>query len=203
MLVTLPLQILAILCFTLRGVLSSPALFAQDQASKEWKYKGEVFGSVGLGRFYHGDHHLGSGLEYGGGLGIRPFSRGLRGLGFEILFNGLNFRRAWGGGYSYDGKMQTVGGDALYHFGRSRTQLYLVGGVGLLNADYTYVAPNDPNYVEKSKGSKMAINFGAGIKARIALRLSVRPELRLIDTTIGKGYNWSYIRFSVALGYHF
>jgi opacity protein-like surface antigen len=184
-------------------------LFAQDQQSKEWKYKGEVSGSLGVGQFYHGDDALGKGPDLAVAFGFRPFSGALRGLGFEVLGNFCAFKNQWGNGYSHDGQMHTISGNALYHFGRSRTQFYVVGGIGMLTADYVSINPytrelsGDPNQVETAKASKMATNFGAGVKTRITSRLSLRPEVRIFDTTIGKGYNWSHIRISIGLGYHF
>jgi hypothetical protein len=200
--------------FTILGFFGSGLIVdsnarAQDQAAGDWKYRGEVFGGIGLGNFNHGDNHLGNGLDLSGGLGVRPFAGALKGLGFEVLCNGLRFNKSWGDGYSYDGKMHAITGNALYHFGRSRTQFYVVGGIGSLKADYIGVNPytrtilNDPNYAEKVNGTKMALNLGVGVKARITSRLSVRPELRMFDTTIGKGYNWTSLRLSLALGYHF
>ena len=178
-------------------------LFAQDQQSREWKYKGEVSGSLGLGQFYHGDDALGKGPDLAVGFGFRPFSGALRGLGFEVLGNRCAFEKEWGNGYSHDGQMRSITGNALYHFGRSRTQFYVVGGIGMLTADYVSINPYDPNHVGTVKDSKMATNFGAGVKTRITSRISLRPELRVFDTTIGKGYNWSHVRLSIGLGYHF
>ena len=45
--------------------------------------------------------------------------------------------------------------------------------------------------------------FGAGIKVRIASGLALRPEIRFYDTTIGTGYNWSHLRLSIGVGWHF
>jgi len=203
-------RMLQLLALSLFGFVMVSALsFGQEQTSREWKYRAEVFGSFGSGRFYHGDEHLGNGLDLGAGFGIRPFSGALRGLGFEVMYNGLNFSNDWGNGYQYKGDMRLVSGNALYHFGRSRMQFYVVGGIGALKADYTYRNPytnsilNDPGYVEAHGDTKMAVNFGAGLKARIISGLAVRPEIRFYDTTIGTGYNWSHLRLSVGLGYHF
>ena len=182
-------------------------LFAQDQ--KEWKYKGEVSGSVGVGQFYPGYDALGKGPDLAAGFGFRPFSGALRGLGFEVQGNRCAFRNEWGNGYSHDGQMRTITGNALYHFGRSRTQFYLVGGIGMLTADYASVNPytrelsGDPNHVETAKATKMTTNLGVGVKTRITSRISLRPEVRIFDTTIGKGPNWSHVRLSIGLSYHF
>ena len=191
-----------VLCFALLVTISSLTVMADDQASNEWKYRGEIFGGVGFGRFNHGNSHLGSGMDLGAGFGIRPFTGALSGLGFEILANGLAFRKEWSGGEFYnDGSTFTVSGSALYHFGRSGAQFYLLGGLGALTGDYVFVSPYSGT--EEHKSTKMAICLGAGVKARITPNLALRPEFRLFDTTIGTGYNWLYLRFSVALAYHF
>jgi hypothetical protein len=197
------------MCLIAMAVCPVPDLRAQDTSATGWQYKGEVFGSAGWGRFFHGDNNLGSGLDLGGGIGIRPFSGSLRGLGFEVLLNGLNFSNAWGDGYSYDGTMRAVTGNVVYHLSRSRTQPYLVGGLGILRADYTYIngyvgnVLDYPDYRWDYRGNKMTINLGVGVKARVTQHLSIRPEFRMFDTTIGKGYNWLSVRLSIGLGYHF
>ena len=200
-----PLRTVSFFCLVLVGARA----FGQDQASREWKYRGEAFGSFGYGRFYNGDDHLGNGLDLGAGFGVRPFSGALGGLGFEMMYNSLSFTNEWGSDYQYKGDMRSLTGSALYHFGRSRTQFYVVGGIGALEADYTYrngylnSIINDPGYVARSNGTKLAINFGAGFKARIWSGLALRPEIRFYDTTIGTGYNWSHVRLSIGIGCHF
>ena len=188
---------------------SETVLFAQDPRSSEWLYKGEIMGGVGFGRFYHGDDVLGNGLDLTAGFGVRPFSGALRGVGFEVQFDHFSFLNDWGNGYSYDGDVRLVSGNALYHFGRAGVQGYLVGGIGVLMADYTFANPytrdllNDPNYMERSSPTKMALNVGAGLKIRVAKNLSLRPDFRVFDTTIGKGFNGSHLRLSMGLSYHF
>ena len=49
---------------------------AQTQPPDAWTYKVEVFGNVGHGRLYEGDSLLGSGVDFGGGAGVRPFPDG-------------------------------------------------------------------------------------------------------------------------------
>jgi len=184
-------------------------LFAQDPKLADRRFKGEISGSLGLGRFYHGDDFLGSGLDVAAGFGIRPFEGMLRGLGFELLFTRFSFRNEWGDGYSNIGSVRTVTGNALYHFGRSRHQFYLVGGLGALKADYTSVngymknVLNDPGYSRRIKADKLVRNLGVGAKLRIGSRFALRPEIRLFDTTIGKGYNWAHFRPSMGISYHF
>lgn len=184
-------------------------VWGQGGRDKEWNYRGEVFGGIGMSRFYHGDYHLGDGIDWSAGAGVRPFTGSLRGLGFEICANGFNFDRSWGDGYSNQGDALAISGNALYHFGRSSTQFYVLGGLGALHADYQFINPytrelyGDPDYVERHNATQFAVNLGLGVKARISSNLSIRPELRLVDTTAGSGYNWGDLHLSIGLSYHF
>jgi hypothetical protein len=51
-------------------------LLVATLSAETWNYRGEVYGSIGAGRFYHGDHHWGSGLKLGGGVGVRLLGGG-------------------------------------------------------------------------------------------------------------------------------
>jgi opacity protein-like surface antigen len=185
----------------------------EEWESGRWVYRGEVFGGVGWGGFWHGDSPLGSGLEVGGGIGLRPFRGNLRGLGFEVQVKQLRHDVQHSSTHSTSGKASTVLGNALYHFGNSRFQPYVVGGIGVLKADYTrrgysewYNLPeweyHEEYWTERVNESKVAINVGVGLKAAISPNLSIRPELSLIDTTPGSGYNWASLRLSLSVGYH-
>ncbi len=177
------------------------------QEPNKWNYRGEVLGQVGWGRFYHGDHQIGSGTEWGGGLGVKPFSGKLRRLGFEVQANRLDLAYERGTNVN-DGQATAVVGSVLYHFSDSAIQPYVAGGLGVLKANYTQVIKggavlgSTEDYVETVNAEKMLLNIGGGIKARLVRGLAIRPEIRLYDTTIGKGYNWASIRLSVGLGYY-
>jgi hypothetical protein len=186
----------------------------QPDESKIWIYRGEVFGTVGWGQFWHGDDSLGSGIEISGGVGFRPFQGKLRGLGFEVRVNQLQFDIQQSATHSTDGKALTLLGNALYHFSDSKIQPYVMGGIGILKADYTQQGYSEwydggpggeyheEYWTERVNASKMAINLGVGLKAAIRSNLSIRPELTLIDTTPGSGYNWGSLRLSIGVGYH-
>lgn len=192
---------------------SSPGPPNQPERKGRWTYQGELFGSIGWGRFYHGDDLLGSGLEFGGGIGFRPFRGVLRGLGFEVHVKQLQHEIQQSPNHSTDGKALTLLGQVLYHFSDSTVQPYVIGGIGLLKANYTqtgysewYDLPgwdyHEEHWTETVDASKMAITFGAGIKAAVNPKLSLRPEISLIDTTPGSGYNWGSFRVSLGVGYH-
>ena len=186
----------------------------QSVEGNRWTYRGEVFGTAGYGSFSHGDDPLGRGIEFGAGAGFRPFQGKLRGLGFEVRMSQLQHNIQHSATHSTDGKALTLLGNVLYHFGDSRIQPYAMGGIGILKADYTrqgysewYDGGPDGEYHEeywtrRVNESKMAINLGVGIKAAITKNLSIRPELTVIDTTPGSGYNWGVLRVSLGIGYH-
>ena len=196
----------------------APAQQSVDRQNEKWNYQGEVFASIGWGRLWHGDDSLGGGLDLGGGFGLRPFSGRLQGLGFELQFSRLHHEAQHTATHSTSGNALTVTGNILYHFGSSRVQPYVAGGIGALRADHVregysewYTGdPDDPDswtyHVEywsyRVKGTKMAIKIGGGLKAAITPRMSIRPELCILDTTIGRGYNWSSLKLFVALSYH-
>jgi hypothetical protein len=180
---------------------------------KKWNYKGEIFGALGIGAFYHGDDGLGKGLQAEVGFGVRPFKGTFNGLGFEMKFIHQDFERQTSPNHFSDGNFNAFLGSAVYHFGGSKTQPYVAGGIGFLKADYTYRYLSEwydgngdfyqEHKVEVSKDSKMAIRIAGGIKFAVTNQFSIRPELQILDTTIGEGYNWSQIGLSVAAGFHF
>jgi|GEM_PF-6266516 len=177
------------------------------QDGNNWDYKGEVVGQIGWGRFYHGDGLVGSGSEWGGALGVKPFSGKLRRLGFEIHADRLSVGYELGNN-SNQGNVATVVGNVLYHFSDSGVQPYLAGGFGVLRADYTQlirggaVLGSTEDYVFKVDANEMVMNIGAGVKARIVRGLAVRPEVRFYNTTMGSGYNFGSIRLSLGIGYY-
>ncbi len=182
------------------------AAYGQEQKTT-WNYRGEVLGQVGWGSFYHGDHKIGSGAEWGGSFGVKPFSGKLRRLGFEFQANRLDLAYERGVNIN-DGQATAVVGNVLYHFSDSPIQPYVAGGLGILKADYTEVIKggavlgSNEDYVSMVKADKMLLNIGAGVKARLIRGLAIRPEIRFYDTTIGSGYNFGSIRLSVGVGYY-
>jgi opacity protein-like surface antigen len=182
------------------GWFGDSSLFpSKGMAQEPWEYKGELFGNVGWGNFHHGHHSLGSGLSYTAGIGFRPFDGWLQGLGFQGDYNGMHFTGRPGTGYESKGNRQIISGNALYYFGHSGTQFFLLGGLGVLRAQYHYSIPGTTYYNE---GTKMSLELGAGMKIRVSSKWAIRPEVRMIDTTIGKGYNWNSVTLTCGIGYH-
>jgi len=200
--------VLFFLCFSLSAVQA-----ADTSDNEKWKYKGEVFGAVGYGRFSHGNNSYGKGLQVEGGVGVRPFSGALDGLGFEFKIVHQNFKRETSPDHSTEGHFNAFIGSAHYHFGDSKVQPYLGGGIGVLKADYTQRILSDwydeemNHYIENRvytvNESKMVIRVAGGLKIALTQNFSLRPEFQILDTTAGEGYNWSNIGFTLAAGVHF
>jgi len=188
-------------------LLAAVAVAAYAQEAKKWNYKGEVQVQTGWGRFYHGDGLVGSGAEWGAGVGVKPFSGRLRRLGFEFQANRLGVSYL-NNVVSQDGAVTAAVGNVLYHFSDSPVQPYVGGGLGALRAKYTHIIKggavfgSNEDYVESVNADKMLLSICAGVKARVFRGFAVRPEFRVYDTTMGSGYNFSSVRLSVGFGYY-
>ena len=53
--------------------------------------------------------------------------------------------------------------------------------------------------IEEHPGNLLSV--GAGVKAKLIEGLTLRPEVRFHDTTIGSGYNFAGLQVSLGLGY--
>jgi len=207
---------LAVICFSL----AAPRLNAQSSdpgvAGGDWNYRVELFGDVAHGRFYSGSHKWGSGLDVGAGAGVRPFSGRLRGLGFEARFARVGEDQGDPGARATSLDATMIAANALYHFqGRTRVQPYVLGGIGVAMVNYSsvcnicvYTGPPSQGGVaipqhSETKTNKAGLNLGAGIKIAITRRLSVRPEISVLNTTPGSGWNFEWVRFQMGLGFHF
>jgi opacity protein-like surface antigen len=197
-------------------LLFAPASLAQNQAASEWDYKLELTGNIGHGWFHHGDSLWGSGLDFGGGIGVRPFRGALRGLGFEVELASLHQDQPLSDVASRSLKSFLLSGNAVYHFnGRGRVQPFVVGGLGMVRAEYRFtcsecVFNEDPitgqlipiPYLEQIHATKLGITLGTGIKLAVTRHISLRPQILLVNTTPGSGYNWTWTRFQFGTGFH-
>jgi opacity protein-like surface antigen len=205
---------------TLSGLLLGQAWFsnplqAQDRRGGDWNYRVEVFGDVARGGFYNGHHNWGKGLDYGGGVGVRPFSGRLRGLGFEVRTARLA-SESDSAVLPAKFRSSLVAANGVYHFrGRSRAQAYVLGGVGVVSVAYSRscyecVFNVDPAtgkltpipWTEDIHATKAGINLGAGLKIAVHRRVSIRPEILFVDTTPGSGWNWAWLRVQMGIGFH-
>ena len=207
--------------------LSAP-LWAQDSPVKDWSYRVEVFGSIDKGGLYHGSNLWGSGLEYGGGIGVRPFSGWSKRIGFE--FEGAHLNKSstrtstavfqnqtLNGALSQKLDSRLLQGTVLYHFrSGARMQPFVSAGIGSVKADYSRrcdscvfdVEPGTgkliPRQLESGyEASKTGIAIGGGLKFAIHRRLWIRSQVQLLDTTAGSGINLSWLRLQLGLGVHF
>ena len=152
--------------------------FAISSAAQN-PYRGEVFGSVGVveNLVIFGTNT--NDINFGGGVGVRPFSVDrspfLRMLGFEIEANGARFP-------SGSTTPVYLTGNVLVHLPLGRAEPYLVLGGGLARQEETHGAGD----------------VGVGAKIFVTPQVSLRPELRVFLAE----YVSSFPRISVAVGYH-
>jgi opacity protein-like surface antigen len=183
-----------------------------------WQYKVEAFGNIAHGRFYNGSHIWGKGLDYGGGVGIRPFSGWLHRFGFEFQLARLKKADPISARSSQDLSSRLVMGNVVFHFRNGeKMQPFVFGGLGHVSVDYTSrctdcVFDVDPVTgklvsrgvtVSRTQEGKTGLTFGAGLKIAPFKHLSIRPELLFVDTTPGSGANWGWVRIQIGLGVHF
>ncbi len=181
-----------------------------------WNYRVEFFGDVAHGSFRNGSRTWGSGLDLGGGVGVRPFSGRLRGLGFEARFAHVAEEKGNPATLATNLEAKMIAVNALYHFrGRTRVQPFVYGGLGVPMVKYwsvcntcVYTAPPSQGGVAIPQRSnvttkKAGLNLGAGVKIGVSKWFSVRPEFSYLNTTPGAGWNFSWLRFQLGLGLHF
>jgi hypothetical protein len=174
----------------LLGVCLVPA-FGQDVS------KGEVFGTIGIGKTYDDEGSLGSGINGGGGIGYRLTGR----LGVEAEVNAFRTKRDFSftpNGFEASGAF--IMGNGLLYLTRGRGQLYLIGGAGLLHIrnqfGFTGVAVN-------RSGNGLAVDVGMGLKIFATPRFYLRPDVRVYAGNSGSTVEapFSDIRISIGAGY--
>lgn len=153
--------------------------------------KADVFGMIGYGRTSDDEGSLGGGVNGGGGLGYRLTRR----LGVEGEVNAFRSNRDFGQPippFQHNGVH--VMGNALVHFGPSRTQFYLLGGVGVLHVK---------NVRSGQTGSGLNVGLGAGFRIFATERVYIRPDFRLFAGDGGNGAETPFgvLRAAVGLGY--
>ncbi len=216
-----------LICLAACGMVAP--LWAQDSPVKDWPYRVEVFGSFGNGKLYNGDHVWGSGLDYGGGIGVRPFSGWLKRIGFE--FEGAHLNKSRTSTSTDVIQIQTFNtaifqnldsrllqGIVLYHFrSGTKVQPFASVGIGNVKAYYSNKCENCVFDVEPGTGkliprqsewrayneSKIGITIGGGLKIAIHRHLLIRSQVQVVDMTAGSGINLSWLRLQIGLGVHF
>jgi hypothetical protein len=178
-------------------ILSLAVSFLPSLAEAQESYRFEAFGSIGAAKYDASKDHN---FNFGGGLGVRPFSNGflLRGVGFEFEAD-----RTSGQSNLTLPARTTATGDVLYYFSFNRAEPYVFIGMG----------GSTLGCYGLNLGCDRGIRVGTGgIGVRIPLhnRVSMRPEFRILEPTgtnacvlgpggcakhfyrasFGIGYNW-------------
>jgi hypothetical protein len=158
--------------------------------------RAEVFVGGGVSRMGGDEGSLGGGPSVVAGFGYHVTSR----LSLEIDSTQAQHDRSIAGG-PFEGTATGVFGDLLYHFGEGRTQIFVVGSVGMLNADitHTYPAVGGTETIMKVE-SDFAWGGGGGVKVFLTPHVSLRPQFRIVFSeqtgVMGQATG------SVAVGFH-
>jgi len=177
--------------------------------------KFEVTGRIGLGglkRF--GDNYGDSGMTIGIGQVLRIHRR--LGVGFEAeRIRNLEPSPVRCGLVSCSGSA-VEGVRSASHFsfnvlyyltGSGSATPFILGGVGILQSRsasaVTYAGTNSGVIVQQADETDrgVSLGFGGGVRIPIGGRLSLRPEIRIVDSTIRSRSNLSLIQMAVAVGY--
>jgi len=181
---------------------------AQAQASRPHAITRELFVNAGAGHLFRfEDRSFGTGLDLGGGFGVR----GAR-LGVEFTVNRLSgFTQtlapcAFPGcrGSAADGVSSATlaSGNMLYYLRGTRVQPYVTGGVGgrwsrSVHSVVSVVGNVATLTRVHDRDAGLALNVGGGLRIAAGRSFSLRPEVRLYDTSIRSRENLSVVRMSV------
>ena len=156
----------------------------------------EVFAGAGVSRMGGDEGSLGSGPSVVSGFGYRVTPR----LSLEVDLTRAQHERNIAGG-PLEGTATGVFGDLVYHFGEGRTQVFVVGSLGVLNSDIrqTFSIAGGTQTFARDESS-FAWGGGAGVKVFLKPRISLRPQFRLVlsEETGVMGQATG----SVAVGFH-
>jgi opacity protein-like surface antigen len=174
-----------------------PASLAQSDAPR-----GEVFGSIGGGKVYDDEGKIGSGVDFGGGVGYRITPK----FGIEGQVNAINFKREFFSGVRFEGTAVFTTVNVLYHFSKSKVQPYVLAGYGVSHHRNRSQFPGEPNLPQQT-ATGLAQNYGAGVKIYLSKTISLRPEVGVFigsNEGIGTGIEppISVGRASIAFTYH-
>jgi opacity protein-like surface antigen len=188
------------------------------QPADESNWRMEAFGNVGYGRLMSGDSVWGEGIEFGGGIGFRPFVGALSGLGFEARFTFLAPGSTVNASGSSELDTRSFIGTATYQFRRRHAGVapFVAGGLARLRVNYQRrcdgcVFDVDPitgglvprTLEEGVDASKTGVAFGGGVTIALPGRVFVKPEILVVDTTAGSGWNWGALTLQTGVGLRF
>lgn len=156
----------------------------------------EVFAGGGVSRMGGDEGSLGSGPSVVAGFGYRITSR----LSLEVDLTKAQHERNIAGG-PLEGTSTGVFGDLVYHSGEGRTQVFVVGSLGVLHSDITQTYPIAAGTQTFTRDeSSFAWGGGAGVKVFLKPQISLRPQFRLVFSeetgVMGQATG------SVAVGFH-
>jgi opacity protein-like surface antigen len=151
----------------------------------------DVFGLIGVGATYDDEGSLGRGVSGAGGIGYRLTKR----FGVEGEINAFQSKRDFGQPvppFQHSGAH--VMANALAHFGPSRAQFYLLGGVGLLHVKNKSTDRSDNGF---------NVGFGAGFKFFATDHIYIRPDVRIFGGSTSQAVEspFSMLRIAVGVGY--
>jgi hypothetical protein len=178
--------------------------------------KFEVMGRIGLGTLKRfGDNYSDSGMTLGAGSVFRIYRRLGVGLDAERIRN-LQPAAVRCGLVSCTGSAvegvrsaSLISFNALYYIPvTGRAVPFVLGSIGMLQSRsanaVTFAGANEGVIVQQADETDrgVSLGFGGGVRIPIGGRLSLRPEIRLVDSTIRSRSNLNLIQTAVAVGYH-
>ena len=176
--------------------------------------RGELFANLASAHIFRAeDRSFGNPVAIGGGVRL-PIARR---LGIEVEVNralGLQAAPARCGilggceGTAREGVLDaTLASANVYvRFPHGRVEPFLIGGVGGLWTTSVNSVTRMRDGVGvmselEQRDAGLAIGFGGGVDVRLTPRLSVRPEIRIYDSTAMSRTNLAIIRTAVGMGY--
>lgn len=155
-------------------------------------YKTEVFGIAGLAGVYDDESYLGSGINFGGGLGLRLSRR--FGLNFEGYY--VDTSRDFSSGVRFESNATTFAADLHIYFPAGKVEPYVLVGTGLTHFNQANFSPDS---TFRSEENGYTLQAGGGTRIFVTPRLSVRPEFKWVTSNFSL---FNQFRGTVSIGYH-
>lgn len=199
--IPLVLSMFLVIGFTMDG---------EELRAQDFAFKGELFGKIGGAWPNDVVDVIGRGFVFGGGAGYMLNDH------WEFVVevqSQRNSRDLGPGAYFYEGQLQTIGGNFLYHFSRSRLQPYLRAGLNYARFDGARgfrADNNDPETRIEGKQSFFRPDLGFGCKFFFSKHVSIKPEVRLyLGGLPSYDPSWDPVdpglvrtEFNLGIGYH-
>ncbi|MCI0415749.1 porin family protein [bacterium] len=168
-------------------------LFAGFGFAQAPDYKTEVFGLAGIAGIHDDESYLGTGINFGGGLGLRLSRR----FGFNIEGYYADSTRNFSSGVHIESNATTLAVDFHVYFPTGKVEPYVLVGTGLTRFNQTgsFI---DPEF--RSTDTGYTLQWGGGARIFLAPHVSIRPEFKWVSSS-----NISFVnqlRGTVSVGYH-